>query len=488
MIYKKIILVSILAAIIFNAEVNARVDNPRLLTDKSYDCSSLDSIIKTVIKPGMTNDEKAIAIYDFCRFIFYHFPYPVEEKSSIGPLKAINVYGWSLCGGLHTVLGELYKKAGFEYRYRGWNNPGHTTIEVFYDGKWHYLDVFLCFYAWTLDKKTIAGQDDIIKNPDIALKAEVDKRGPPNILSCGDPKESVVSGCKSSNIMKDWGGSISKSDGDYTLDYYLIPGQSLQLNWGKVSSKSFYGYFEKQFFCPQHTCGMKDFRTHPVQGPLLEHYGPKSFDNGILSWKPDLNNSSFLEDIETKENIQVKNGKILPLIPEKPAILIMKMASPYVLINANVEVEFEREDSNNKVSFSTNKAVWNDNMSELEKTVKGLYCYYVKFTTLKGIKSLKVESLVQHNSRALPFLVNGENKITIKVKDPLALSKNKLVVSYAYEEANAKSNRSQFNGRDIEYSEEKVITKEIDKSPYEFTVNVGGNTPPKMKYIKYEVK
>ena len=80
----------------------------------------------------------------------YHQGYP-GEKGGLGALKEINVYGWSLCGGLHTVQAALWREIGWPWRFVGWNNPGHTTVEAQYDGRWHYLDVFLRYYTWIPD-------------------------------------------------------------------------------------------------------------------------------------------------------------------------------------------------------------------------------------------------------------------------------------------------------------------------------------------------
>ena len=62
----------------------------------------------------------------------------------------------------------LWRKLGWEWRFVGWN--GHTTVEAKYDGRWHYLDVFLKFYAWMPDPnapggRTIAGEDDLTRTP-----------------------------------------------------------------------------------------------------------------------------------------------------------------------------------------------------------------------------------------------------------------------------------------------------------------------------------
>src|SRR5439155_9323684 len=125
----------------------------KVTTDRTVDTSSLDSIVRDVFRlsGAKTNDEKAIAIHTWLHHAIFHNAYPVEKSpQSVGPLKAIRVYGWGLCGGQHTVLKALFETAGWKVRYRGWD--GHTTVEVSYDDRWHYFDVFLKCYYWTKDR------------------------------------------------------------------------------------------------------------------------------------------------------------------------------------------------------------------------------------------------------------------------------------------------------------------------------------------------
>ena len=126
----------------------------KITTDKTVDNSSLEAILQDAFRlsGAKTNDEKGVAIYNYLHQMIFHNAYPNEKApQSVGPLKVINVYGWGLCGGQHTVLKALFETAGFPVRYRGWQ--GHTTIETQYDGKWHYFDVFLKCYFWNKDKE-----------------------------------------------------------------------------------------------------------------------------------------------------------------------------------------------------------------------------------------------------------------------------------------------------------------------------------------------
>ena len=154
-------------------------DDLRVTTDRTVDTRSLETIVRDVVRlaGAKTNDEKAIAIHNWLHQAIFHFAYPVEKMGhSVGPLKVINAYGWGLCGGQHTVLKALFETAGWQVRYRGWSDPGHTTVEVLYDERWHYFDVFLKCYFWTKDRKTVAGQDDINADPSIVLDAQREGR------------------------------------------------------------------------------------------------------------------------------------------------------------------------------------------------------------------------------------------------------------------------------------------------------------------------
>jgi hypothetical protein len=137
------------------------------LADKAPDCSSLEAIVRTATRGFTTNDEKTSAIYNAGRRLRYHRAYP-GEKGGICALKMTNVYGWSLCGGQHTVLAALRRAAGWGWGSIGWR--GQTTVECRYDGAWHHFDTFLKCYTRRPEPgapggRTVASQADIRANP-----------------------------------------------------------------------------------------------------------------------------------------------------------------------------------------------------------------------------------------------------------------------------------------------------------------------------------
>ncbi len=437
----------------------ALVHQIKIVNDRAPDTSSLKSIVESVTRDCRTNDQKAVAIYNVNRLFNYHRQYP-DEPGRVSALKDFNVYGWSLCGGLHTEEAACWRAMGWKWRYIGW--PGHTTVEAFYDGQWHYLDIFLKFYAWKPDAKapggfTIASQADIAKNPNLVLKdmarnedlgAVFSRFDKPEkvgsgfnwtaqpLLVCGDGAAGVVKGCKAGHIAgspTEW-ASIRFDDPNYSTDVNLSPGYSLKLTWQAIPSAYYWvagGKPSKE--PPSHTCGDKDYRSTPSIGPILEPYRAidgqrRSYANGTLLFAPDLANDAFLAGLFAKSNVKVSGGALAPLKAGQPASITVELQSPYVMTRASGKAA----GASAAVSLDGGKTFKKVELADFTAAVKGHYQALVKLTFEKPVKNLKLKAIVQCNRCALPYLAPGKNKITVSAADAKALGHNRLVVTYAY--------------------------------------------------------
>ncbi|HYF51202.1 MAG TPA: hypothetical protein VEJ63_17435 [Planctomycetota bacterium] len=463
-------------------------DGFKVTTDRTVDSSSLESIVSDVVRlsGAKTNDEKGIAIYNYLNQVLFHNAYPNEKApQSVGPLKVINVYGWGLCGGQHTVMKALFETAGWPVRYRGWSNPGHTTVETQYDGKWHYFDVFLRAYYWTKDKQTIAGQDDINADPSIALDGAKDGRVPKDsYLACGDEAAGVVSGCKSSKptgVYKPEQGwaSVTGRDVNYSPLLTLRSGAALRLEWAGVPDGMVALGTKGVHTCPN----LKDVRNDPVLGPVFEHYGTRNYSNGTFVYAPNFAKSGDVADIELT-NAKATDGK---LAADGAASAIFKLNLPYPYAKATLAAEFDGE---GKLSISpdggkTWQGAQNGDVSAL---VRQRYDVWIKAEFSGALKSLKLDAVIEHNRGAQPFLYNGKNTITVSTKDNKLPADSVLVVTYAYQEATSPSAKRQFNGKGVTYSDTKTVSKEVTALPFTFDIEVGGNTPPKMMAIERAIR
>ncbi len=501
----------------------------QVINDQAPDCSTLESIVKSVTKECKTDDAKAIAIYNFMRFVNYHHAYP-REKGGIPSIKLINVYGWSLCGGQHSALSSLWEKAGFKWRFRGWK--GHTTVEVGYGGGWHFLDTFLKFYTWKKDPAspsgwTIASQEDINANPKLVsdLFAFDDSRAVwylkdqrlevlggranwlvPAFMVCGDSMPGVISGCKgskNSGSPRAWMG-IKFDAGEYTTDVNLSPGYALTFDWKAIPGAH---YFSGKPKSPRHSCGDKDYRNCPAIGPLLEPYRElnrsRTWSNGTLLYKPDLKNSAFLDGLKEKKNVKLENGELAPEVPAQPGVIVVEMQSPYVVAKASGSLTFKEPDEGAKLEISTDQGKkWMPApMGDFSKVVAGSYRYWVRFTFSKPLTGIEVSSIIQHNQEALPYLAPGKNTITVNSKNPDALGENRLVITYGYYPGSRNYSAEQMIEKNYEiakahaasWSKELIVVqKEVASFPYTFEILVPtpkGHYPvyPRMAFLRREV-
>lgn len=102
------------------------------------DLSSRQGMLASILRPGMTEEEKAVAIWRFLVDWRYH-DYPAEGGDEVhDPVKFLNVYGYGFCDDCAANFAVLCREAGM--RARIWGLSGHVVGEVFYQGAWHMFD------------------------------------------------------------------------------------------------------------------------------------------------------------------------------------------------------------------------------------------------------------------------------------------------------------------------------------------------------------
>jgi hypothetical protein len=474
-----------LALVLLASPALADTKGVKVTTDRTVDASSLESIVKDVFarSGAKTDDEKAIAIYEYLHRTIFHWAYPTEAApQSVGPLKIINVYGWGLCGGQHTVLKALYETAGWKCRYVGW--PGHTTIEVEYGGRWHYYDVFLKCWYWSKDRSHVVSQEEIANDPSIVLDAVKDGRAAKENLCCGDEPQGVVEGCKARNVVGDSKGwaSVTWRDEHYSPSLNLPSGASLRLDW-----KADPNGFAITGKAPQHSCSTKDFREDKVLGPVLEHYGTRNWSDGQYAYSPDFSKPSDVAEIELS-GAAAKEGKLTAAAGAGSAVF--KLALPYAYVGAELAATFEGGEGRLFVSGDGGKTWKPSAAGDVSALVRQKYDVRVKAEFPGTLASFSLKAVVEHNRSAQPFLMNGKNVVTVAAEKNELPKDRILVVTYVYQEATTPNpgNRKRYDGQGLAYGETKTVRQEITSLPFSFEVQVGGNTPPKMISLERAIR
>src|SRR5688500_10239345 len=121
------------------------VSHLNLVSDKSQDLSTLDAWKRTYLKPGMSDQEKAIAVFNtMTRYRQQASPPHEYLRSGMAgghvhdPMKTIHVYGYGQCCCVSGENAGLARYLGFPAR--GRDITAHSVCEVFYDDAWHLID------------------------------------------------------------------------------------------------------------------------------------------------------------------------------------------------------------------------------------------------------------------------------------------------------------------------------------------------------------
>ncbi|MCY3020349.1 MAG: hypothetical protein NTW87_15125 [Planctomycetota bacterium] len=428
------------------------VSHISVLSDKVEDVSSLNAWKKACLKDGMTDEQKAMAIWttvvkfqhqDGPPFEFLHNENFVQDA-----IKIFNVYGYSFCGVATADVEALARHAGLKAR--GWTISRHVVSEVWWDDSWHLLDASLICYFPKADRKPasveeiIAGvsdwlaKDPALKGNDAKLR-EFQFKGPgwrkgPEILALcptysGDGWLPAFTHGWYSQMQEYDGSTKFPYEPGYSVGYQvntqLRKGERLTRNW---SNKGLHVNMQggEAPGCMSMKVGESSLRYTPKYGDLSNG----RVGNGTLEYDVPLADGSCKAGALSFENLACKaEDKADPALHVKDGAaegtLILRMPSSYVYlggelsckaaVGAGGEISAQFSDNNGldwkeiaKVTASGEQKV------DLKPHVFRRYDYRLKLV-LKGkgtgLDALKLTHDIQHSQRPLPALGQGANTI-----------------------------------------------------------------------------
>src|SRR3954469_18693352 len=141
------------------------VSHVKVLSDKVPDVSSLDAWKQSFIKDGMTDQQKALAVWETV-VAFRHQAQPPNqfleaEGHPHDPIKDFNVYGYGQCCCASANVEALARYAGLDAR--GWGISAHSVPEISVGGQWCMFDASLVNYFKKPDG-SVAGVQEVAKD------------------------------------------------------------------------------------------------------------------------------------------------------------------------------------------------------------------------------------------------------------------------------------------------------------------------------------
>ena len=432
------------------------VSHVKVVSDKVHDVSSMEAWKRSFIRDGMTDREKALAIWKTVVMFQHQDEPPVEflhhENTVLDAIKMFNVYGESYCGVAASHVQSLSRYAGLKTR--GWTISRHVVPEVYWDGSWHLLDASLVNYFPKADGK-IASVKEIVaavnewfennpgyKGNDAKLRAFMRadgwsgwKRGPELLARCPFYDATGWYPARTHG----WYSTMQEYDGSTLFEYECGYSQGYQVNIQlRRGERLTRNWFNKGLHvnmlhggpgpgCLNAEAGKGSLIYTPKYGDL----GPGRVGNGTLEYDVPLADGAFRTGALVAENMvsgsRAGRGTAVRVDnPERPAVLVIRMPSSYIYLSG--ELTFKAivpKEGAIRVSFSDNNGLdWKRiagvresgvQRVDLKSWVGRRYDYRLKFELEgkgTGLDALRIAHDIQHSQRALPALGEGSNTIT----------------------------------------------------------------------------
>ncbi len=132
--------------------------NPRITVNGRHDWFDVPAMAAEVTRGCATDEEKALAIFEFIRTNIQHLS-PPGDRENHNPLISMNVYGYGNCSFHATAFVAMCEAVGV--RARVWEVWHHTVSEAFYNNAWHMLDSDIGLSYLMDDNRTIASVEQL---------------------------------------------------------------------------------------------------------------------------------------------------------------------------------------------------------------------------------------------------------------------------------------------------------------------------------------
>ncbi len=448
--------------------------NPRITVNGLYDWFDTETMAREITRDCSTDEEKALAIWDFIRQNFQHLASPGDRECH-NPVVAMNIYGYANCAYHSTVFTALCRSLGIPARV--WEVWHHTVTEAFYNNAWHMLDSDIGLYYLTADNRTIASVEQLWDDQKISGGKESGAvltnfsgrnkavRAVYTDVEGNHPHESQ-DGEKIRGYRYFFGPAecfIQTGYDRFTYEPHnmamtLRPDEKLIRNW--KGGDKYYDYERHD----------KDFESG------IDYAKPVRYGDGKIIWKPDLKSKaapSFFNK-DQAPGFEILDGQAPAVhvrhqhggIYDFPERAILSTETPYSILGGSLKAVFYRGGARewDRLSatilsttgpvhsriWSAPEGVTGQIMAEidLDKVLfpngeRGRHDYMVEFNfmaderndppTQSGLESIELTTDIQVSSYSLPALSKGRNIIRYRDETP---GEHKVRITHIWRERN----------------------------------------------------
>jgi hypothetical protein len=436
-------------------DAGSRVNQLKVLSDQIDDVTTIENVVKSFAKPGMSDQDRAKALWTAV-VRYRHQTAPPNEHlagdwEAHDPVKILSVYGYCMCCCSSALIEALNREDGRRARGRILN--GHSVPEVRYQGGWHLFDGSLITFFPRPDNGVAACVDEVAssvadwysghpgyqKNSDKIFQlmrkegwTGWKKEGPALLAHCPFYRMGYLPA-----RTHGWDATMVEYDRKCEVYEYgyqvghralfsLRPGESfvreagnrglhvnmdIDPNWDGLKARA-----------PENDLVyVNDF---------LPGYRGGVAANGVHRYAPDLAAGDLARGCESFENLVSEGRPALHVkAAGRPGVAVIPMISPYVYLRGRLRLKAVGQSSGDRLSlavstnnvrsfapiFSAALEKGTDVTIELTDKILRRYAYWLRMELVgsAGLDSLEIENDFQHAPRTLPWLRQGANTITV---------------------------------------------------------------------------
>jgi len=434
-------LLPLLIVLLVAATAPAREYAPRVVSPHNADAYSMKTFAEFPRWRDLQGDRLAWEVYKYLvdtRTGLFHVNDVLEGhdvlneyRSVRDPIKIINVYGYAYCGIFGPLAAGIYRDMGVGPT-RSLSLPDwrHMTSEVFYEGKWHYIDLDVRA-VFRRDDGTLASIEDARRDPSLWKN-----RGP-----CFFPNDSlgrVQQVYRNTPVLHFHGFNQS----GHTMDFVLRQGETLTRWWTPQGGR--WHHAEVYHQMPW----LRELIEKEPRGPAPNHrhFTVHNYANGRFTYEPNLTERStdFLDGVYDAHNVR-PGAEGLTLVEPGEGYAVFEVRTPYIVVPVVGQMETTDDDRDASVvridgsgislAISLdNGLTWTDLDAagaaaglDLTQYVAGTYGYLLKIrlSSTPGravVRRLAMTTWVQVAPAALPSLRRGRNRMEYRTGDHYGLN------------------------------------------------------------------
>jgi hypothetical protein len=343
---------------------------------------TLDEIVASAVQPGMTERERAFALWH--QEIRHRYHWEGDNTELGDPVKVFNVYGHNTCGNDSICLAGLWKRAGLKVTPA--RLVGHCVTQAFFDGRWNLFDGDMHSMYLLRDNHTIAAEQDLVRDHDLIKRSHT---------------QGILNPDKRAN--DEWEASIYVYEGEpagdrnsatgTSMNIVLRPGEAITWRWGHAEPVRYHGNNKPKY--------------------------PDLICNGLWEYRPDFSRELWKQGATAVEGVQAE-GAALMAEAGKTGSVIWTVRSPYVLVGGRLEVE----GSGAKFALSWDGKSWLEAGPDLDgffpPNGPARYEYRLRCELPAGarLQRLGIVNDLQMAPLALPAMAVGANQFVYTDQSP----------------------------------------------------------------------